>query len=322
MKDLGILVSIKCAVYNHEQYISQCLEGFVMQKTNFRFEVIVHDDASTDGSAVIIREYAEKYSDIIKPIYETENQYSKRDGSLTRIMNAACKGKYIAMCEGDDYWIDPYKLQKQVDFLESHLDFSMCWTDGYEEYNGIRTPFCRYNENCETSIENLIVKGGDHIPTCSILVRKEILLSVPKGFYCGDYPLQIWSGYKGKVYYLNDRTCVYRYMTPGSWTSKASKENKQEKLNHFKNEKYLLESFDALGNYRFKESFEKRKSDILFDLLIAAEAYDMAKPYLKLRKKYGIPVGKVDFCKVYKLKFILLFVPLYRYIKLMIKKSL
>ena len=110
----GILVSIRCAVYNHEPFLRQCLDGFVMQKTNFAFEAIVHDDASTDNSAAIIREYAEKFPDIIKPIYETENQYSKKDGSLTRIMDAAISpsSKYIAICEGDDYWIDPLKLQK------------------------------------------------------------------------------------------------------------------------------------------------------------------------------------------------------------------
>ena len=97
MDNQDLLVSIKCLVYNHEVYLRQCLEGFVMQKTNFRFEAIVHDDASTDGSAAIIREYAEKYPDIIKPIYETENLYSKHDGSLSRIVNSACKGKYIAL---------------------------------------------------------------------------------------------------------------------------------------------------------------------------------------------------------------------------------
>lgn len=121
------LVSIRCLVYNHEPYLRQCLDGFVMQKTTFPFEAIVHDDASTDGSAAIIREYAEKYPDIIKPIYETENQFSKHDGSMHRKIEAAVHPKsiYIALCEGDDYWTDPHKLQIQVDFLESHPDFSL-----------------------------------------------------------------------------------------------------------------------------------------------------------------------------------------------------
>lgn len=114
------LVTIHCLVYNHEPYLRQCLDGFVMQITDFPFEAIVHDDASTDRSAEIIQEYAGKYPDIIKPIFEAENQYSKHDGSIRRIMNEHTRGKYVAMCEGDDYWIDPYKLQKQVDYLESH----------------------------------------------------------------------------------------------------------------------------------------------------------------------------------------------------------
>ena len=117
MKQDKPLVAIHCLVYNHEPYLRDCLEGFVMQQTNFPFVAIVHDDASTDSSAAIIREYEEKYPDIIKPIYETENQYSKRNGSLGRIMNAAIDAtgaKYVAMCEGDDYWTDPLKLQKQL----------------------------------------------------------------------------------------------------------------------------------------------------------------------------------------------------------------
>ena len=121
-----ILVAIHCLVYNHEPYLRDCLEGFVMQQTNFPFVAIVHDDASTDNSAAIIREYEEKYPDIIKPIYETENQYSRRDGSLGRIMNAAVDAtgaKYVTMCEGDDYWTDPHKLQKQVDFLDAHPEY-------------------------------------------------------------------------------------------------------------------------------------------------------------------------------------------------------
>lgn len=142
------LVTIRCITYNHEPYIRQCLEGFVMQKTNFPFEAIVHDDASTDGTAAIIREYAEKYPDIIKPIYETENQYSKHDGSLRKIMDAHMRGKYIAICEGDDYWIDPLKLQKQVDLLENNPSVSLC-CGGYIQ----RQQFCK-------DIKQVLVHSG------------------------------------------------------------------------------------------------------------------------------------------------------------------
>ena len=119
------LVSICCLAFNHEPYIREALEGFLMQKTDFPIEVLIHDDASTDGTASIIREYEERFPDIIKPIYQTENQYSKGIKNISGIFNfPRAKGKYIAMCEGDDYWTDPYKLQKQIDFLDPV--FSQC----------------------------------------------------------------------------------------------------------------------------------------------------------------------------------------------------
>lgn len=214
MKDQEIFVSIKCAVYNHEQYIRQCLEGFVMQKTNFRFEAIVHDDASTDGSVAIIREYAEKYPHIIKPIYETENQYSKRDGSLTRIMNAACKGKYIAVCEGDDYWIDPLKLQKQFDFMEGHSDYMLCGTNGLILWNdGINAPeyFHRRFISSELTPENTIGKWP--FPTASLFYRKELLNYLDDfkcKIYSGDIRLILVALANGRIWSFGDVTTVYR----------------------------------------------------------------------------------------------------------------
>jgi len=117
------LVSICVITYNHEKYIRQCLDGIFMQKVDFTYEVLVHDDASPDGTADIIREYEAKYPDIIKPIYQTENQYSKDRSIISRLQYGRAKGKYIAQCEGDDYWTDPGKLQMQVDFLEAHPEY-------------------------------------------------------------------------------------------------------------------------------------------------------------------------------------------------------
>lgn len=123
------VVVIQCLVYNHEPYLRQCLDGFVMQQTDFPFVAIVHDDASTDHSADIIREYTTKYPNIFIPIYETENQYSLHNGSISRKMSEALiktGAHYIAFCEGDDFWTDPFKLQKQVDFLERHREYLFC----------------------------------------------------------------------------------------------------------------------------------------------------------------------------------------------------
>ena len=153
-----IMVSILCNVYNHGKYLRDALEGFVMQQTTFPFEVLVHDDASPDNSAEIIREYEEKYPEIIKPIYQTENQYSKGVRINEVFHLPRIKGKYVAACEGDDYWTDPLKLQKQYDFMEANPDYSMCvcstvWQNvatGHQETRGAIT------EDRDISLEEII----------------------------------------------------------------------------------------------------------------------------------------------------------------------
>lgn len=122
------LVSVSTITYNHKDFIAKCIEGVLSQKTNFRIEYLIHDDCSTDGTTEIVRQYAEKYPDIIKPMYEQENQYSKGGPWGSIVYNyPRARGKYIALCEGDDFWTDPYKLKKQVDFMESHPDYSCCF---------------------------------------------------------------------------------------------------------------------------------------------------------------------------------------------------
>ena len=123
------LVSICCIAYNQQKYIRQALESFLMQRTDFNFEVIIHDDASTDGTTEIIREYESKFPGIIKPIFQTINKYQSEGLNFQfKYVFPKAKGKYITFCEGDDYWIDPLKLQKQVDFLELHKDFGLVHT--------------------------------------------------------------------------------------------------------------------------------------------------------------------------------------------------
>ena len=219
------LVSIRCLVYNHEPYLRQCLDGFVMQKTNFPFEAIVHDDASTDGSAAIIREYAEKYPDIIKPIYETENQYSKRDGTLTRAMDAAMHpaSKYVALCEGDDYWTDPEKLQIQVDFLERHPDYSMCFHrantvihESGEEMHGKPGDIFRSIENRDYESTELFSVWT--VPTASMVYRKECQYYPLKRryrFLFGDIVRVLSCAEMGKVRGMDRMMSVYRVQDKG-----------------------------------------------------------------------------------------------------------
>jgi glycosyltransferase involved in cell wall biosynthesis len=235
-QDSSILVTVRCLAYNHAPYIRQCLEGFVMQKTSFRFQVIIHDDASTDGTDDIIREYAEKYPDIIVPIFETENQYSKRNGAISRQMNRLMKGTYAAYCEGDDYWTDPLKLQKQVSFLEQHPDYIMACnrTQLFSQKKGrfVGETLC-YSSDRDISAEDTILHGGLYIPSCSSVYRWNIRDSFTD--YCknspvGDYPLQIMCAIKGKIRYFSDCMSVYRIDIPTSWMGKRKTINSEEQL--------------------------------------------------------------------------------------------
>ncbi len=206
------LVTIRCITYNHKNYIKQCLDGFVMQKTNFRFEAIVHDDASTDGTADIVREYAAKYPDIIRPIFQTENQYSKFNGEVHRVIKENVRGKYVAMCEGDDYWTDPYKLQKQVDIMEANPKYSLC----FHRAKVLREDGRNGLEVFET------VEQGDYIldqvfePFCiamaSVMVRQVVTLSNPydRNFIMGDVVLFSNAAKYGTFFCIGEEMSVYR----------------------------------------------------------------------------------------------------------------
>lgn len=206
-----VLVSICCITYNHAPYIRQCLDGFIMQKTNFKFEILIHDDASTDGTADIIREYEAKYPDIFRPIYQTENQYSKGKNISATYNWPRAVGKYIAQCEGDDYWTDPLKLQKQVDYLEMHSDCVLCFTnaDVKSVRENERNMYSHLEERDYSAIE--IYKTWT-IPTNTIMWRR--LQDYPsrtfKDIYFGDIFLFLNLAVRGQVHCINQKTGVYR----------------------------------------------------------------------------------------------------------------
>ena len=218
------LVSISCTAYNHAQFIRQCLDGFVMQKATFHFEVLIHDDASTDGTQDIIREYEVKYPEIIKPIYQKVNQYSKGIPIGVTFNMPRAQGKYIALCEGDDYWTDPYKLQKQVDFLENHPDYVMCshkwdeFLEGKEEMTYGNPTYV--NQEGETYDLNDFVHGKWCCQPLTVVFKQEAL------------DMQYYSQYKrakditlfyallkhGKGYCFPDVMATYRIHSKGIWS--------------------------------------------------------------------------------------------------------
>ncbi len=214
----NLLVSICSITYNHAPYIRQCLDGMLMQKTDFAFEIIINDDCSTDGTTEIIREYAAKYPDIIKPVYHDENLYSKGvRGMFNKFVFPKARGKYIALCEGDDYWTDPLKLQKQVDFLEAHPDYSMCFHNAIEKWEK------NEKENSQFSnIENRDYDGVEMykewiVPTASVVIKKHVVdseiynraINCEKIYY-GDIILFLSAASVGKVKGMVDIMSVYR----------------------------------------------------------------------------------------------------------------
>lgn len=218
------LVAIRCLVYNHEPYLRDCLDSFVMQKTNFHYVAIIHDDASTDNSAVIIREYAEKYPNIIIPIYEKVNQYSKFDGSLWKIMNDAIDNsgaKYIAECEGDDYWTDEYKLQKQVDILEADASLMFCCTDCSVVDNHSKLLLEKRGGVVKNDIQgryNLrdFFRDNHQYPPLSVVYRNTYTNEIREkhlhtvNAFLGDWTLWIILLCYGDMYYFDEVTCAYR----------------------------------------------------------------------------------------------------------------
>lgn len=212
------LVSIECLTYNQEPYIAQTLDGFLMQKTDFPFEVIVHDDASTDRTVDIIREYEKKFPEIIKPIYESENQYSKHDDSLNRIVTAAIRGKYIAMCEGDDYWIDEDKLQMQVDFLEKNPEYGLCYTK-CRQFIQKNQKFSKKTFGSYVKDFDDLLKNGNRIPTLTAVCRKSLedkyleeIKPYSRGWLMGDYPRWLYMAQVSTIKFIDKVTSVYRVL--------------------------------------------------------------------------------------------------------------
>ena len=269
-KENQIMVSIKCLAYNHENYIRQCLESIVSQKTSFMFEAIVHDDASTDHTAIIIQEFAAKYPNIIKPIYEEKNLYQSDIIELRKKMNSAVKGKYVAFCECDDYWIDENKLQKQVDFLENHKEYSMCFHNALEHYedNSQEDHLFSHIENRDYS--GLEIFETWQVPTASVMVRHSVSendlykhLLYEKDYVFTDIILFLTASKFGKLRGMPDTMSVYRRQSSGV-TAKAyfGKESTQIKLAD-----EFLELADMFGK-EYRPQAEKNYSQKYFTLFM------------------------------------------------------
>lgn len=258
------LVSICCITYNHEHYIRQCLEGFLMQKTNFAFEILIHDDASTDGTANIIREYEEKYPTIIKPIYQTNNQYSKGVSISATFNWPRAKGKYIAMCEGDDYWIDILKLQKQVDVLQKNPNINICSHPSLRLYGDeVRKDGYGFWGDKEKIIpaKEVILNYSNTAPLQSMLFRNyeiDKISQIIKKLLGGHSSLQIFYSIPNGLYYLPEYMSVYRVASASSISKVLFRNDKEYLVRQKKNWKGL-DLLNESSNYIFNNDFKKAK---------------------------------------------------------------
>ncbi|MEC9209206.1 MAG: glycosyltransferase [Bacteroidota bacterium] len=241
------LISICCITYNHEAYIKEALNGFLMQETNFPFEVLINDDFSKDNTTDIIKEYVKKYPNILKAIYQTENQYSQGVKINPTFNYPRVQGKYIAICEGDDYWIDKNKLQKQVDFLEEHHNYGLCYTKA-KVYIQEKKKYAKRCFGFEIPLRGLLFNNS--IPTLTVICRKDLVLryldevqEYSQTWKMGDYPMWIWFNLNSKIYFLKETTAVYRL----SGDSMSQRNNGKKRL------LFLENSFD-IANFFAKKT--------------------------------------------------------------------
>lgn len=273
----NIMVSVVCNTFNQEDYIADALESFLMQRTGFSYEILVHDDASTDSTVEIIKTYEEKYPGIIKPIYQKENQYSKGVNIESVFQYSRVKGKYIAYCEGDDYWTDPLKLQKQFELMELHPEIDVC-AHSAEVVDAETKERIEMISPAEKdvlfTIEEVIRGEGGFVSTNSLFARTECLCRYYEfsDKFPFDYAMQIQGALKGGMLYLSEIMSAYRKESKGSWTV-ATNDNIEKKIAHIKNEVTMLETLNEETDYQYDKEIQHKIRKNQYGILILQKKY-------------------------------------------------
>jgi glycosyltransferase involved in cell wall biosynthesis len=306
------LVSVMVITYMHEKNIAECLDSILGQKTNFDFEIVIGEDSSTDNTRIICKEYAEKYLDKIRLHLRDRKQTSvfDKNGNFYKSLNGiftlkSCRGKYIAICEGDDYWTDENKLQEQYDLLESNQNVNLCF-HAYQEYNDTTKQFTSISISPNTtlkhySINEVILGDGSMMATCSLFFRREVVDNLPDWLNLapvGDYFIQILSSLKGGALFLNKSYAVYRIGQSKSWSN--SIKSADTILSWFKS---ISATLELLNEYTYKKFY--REIDVIkskYSMIVLANS-NIGLTYRKLLfndYKKNLSIG-------FKLKWILLY---------------
>lgn len=320
MSEVG--VSILCLAFNHEKYIKDTIEGFLMQKTTFPIEIIINEDCSTDDTATIIHEYEKKYPKIIKPIYQKRNVYSQGININAEYMLPLATGKYVALCDGDDYWTDPLKLQKQYEVMEANASCQMCLhrvkeiNDKVQTSNELTIPTNELKTGIYKSVDFMKFLGeGNFFNEVCYFFRREEYTYYQKNYpkfaeafmknKSDDVPMLLYFGQLGDIYYINESMAVYRRFTSGSW----SEDNKNtgienyirfcensikayKEYNVFTSDKYAIELERWPRYFSFKKAeTEKNYKEMILDKYadIFSKQSNNYQKRIKLQAKFGKP---------------------------------
>ena len=338
-RQYSYLVCSCCFTYNHEAFILDALNGFVAQVTSFPVVYVIVDDASTDNEPQILRDYYfesfetedpnvayQENTDFGTVLYaqhkENENcffaiillkenhrrQRKTKKPYLTRWVDNA---KYVAHCEGDDYWTDPLKLQKQVDILEQNADVTMCCTACDIKTDEKFITQRRYKKERVVPTEHIIKLGGLWLHTVTFFYRTSLLETYPaccKACHVGDYPRILWATMNGSVYYLPDVTAVYRYQSRGSWTSKQRSVSIDRLIAGWRSEVNMLKGLDQYSKGMYSNAFNDRIQSYVYDAIInhqeeTKRITDAFREEIKLfdrKKKFHILAIKMHLGNVYE----------------------
>lgn len=267
-KSSELMVSILCFTYNHEKFIDDAIRSFIIQKTDFPFDVVIHDDASTDKTPDIIRSYHDEYPNIIKPVLQKENQYQKGI-NIVKISVSHANGKFIALCEGDDYWTDNNKLQIQSDIMLSLPDTSLTFhaVDILDAAKNRIVDTKRIDTKSRYfSMEEIIKGGGGLIGTQSIMIRRDVFNNPPDFLYnspATDYPLVLLAKTKGNAYYIDIKMAVYRTNNINSAMGKIKKLNFNDIVDRYIGSSIMLEKFNKYTNLKYKKYVNKKRSELV-----------------------------------------------------------
>lgn len=279
------LVSICCITYNHEHFIEETLRGFLIQETDFSFEILIHDDASEDLTAKILKEYQTEYPNIIKVIYQEENQYSKGNKPLA-ILKPLIKGIYIAVCEGDDYWVDKNKLQIQFEYLEKHKNVVMCYHNATSINSKSEVVKKNTVENKKNYSSVELMNGEGHIPTLTRMLRNIDLPEIPGASFSvnGDRIQLVTIGLLGgEVHYIEGiENSMYRLHEKGVWSSLGVRQRGITQIHTYS---ILAKYFSTISENEIENTYIKKIVSRLAEVISLKEVFVFFISMFKFKTK-------------------------------------